>query len=1152
MLKTIKSVFKEKKQKKEPVVLVENKNIQNSTVNNTIGYRWSLFSFNFSKTPPPVATSSVQVTTSFVEGDVAIFLEDSLNKAIKSYNDNDPLKTIEILENCRSLKRSGNSVQQYNFNKYLAKSYVAIEEPSKSIFFYQAAYNGRVEDVEEEASIDNMFALLLDEDYDGAWAFGVHKIKEYPQNVELAAYLIIASQGDSSKDPRKFIAEELYNTQEVILGQIRLAQKTNGNWQELSYENYAKFPDNILIKECYAQAICTQIADDLNSLGTMYVTPEQLQQIKEILPIFNELWTKRPKMDNIPISFLNIFVSLIELNYLAGDKDKVISLVREVYKNANLPEHVVMCSIHKLIDYGEFEIIKEFAYDITQTPDLYFYCLVNQKDEHLADLTDESIGKMSLAEQNGAKVSRFFALHKKENKAPQEKDVLDLFAIAANNPMVSLLLAYRCNDYELWDLVDKALELAVSLLKNDTPLKIREMIAEFATEKIRYDIVIQSLASISPRNISEVSIYKLCYAYSRKLPVSHEAISYVENLPRQLYDKLNFQNILAVIYLNCGDCLKAEKLLEKVSADSLHDSSLLILYAVCLGKQYKEKELEELFERVQIVEINTNNETYAIQLAMLLIKYRKSLEAFAFCYKLLHLYPNNVEIQRVFIFSILSDNSNLFEMSHISKDSYFRLRNQEGGEIDCLACNDNDVLPEFNVLTSGELIELALGKGKNDKFIQERMDRFSFEWTIIDIKHKFIYAFECLSNTIEKKFGKEAGMMQLSVDLSDPTSFIQMLEGYGKSNKEKQKQFEKNLISFYSKDKIPLCILPQLAKTSMSKIMKILIQSSVIHSSLSQSYDKQQTLLEAYNQKNVVIDAYTLFIASTSGILQDLAGYFKEIIISHNTLYHVADMLMQPNLLSDANFSYSIEGGELLPKEKQKNAHEIFNRAFDDVKKYCTIKPIIQNNEFINDEEQIFGMIGTDYFEFRWLVEQHDALLLSEDGNYSMLHPHLHNATLSTAVSYLFNQKNIDEDSYLNSIDFFVYNSHKTMLFDSKTAYLFYQYDNGSLSRFSAYIKHLLFCVPNDVNSILNFLYSLFDMIWSIPPIRTEDEQKIVTVCVLDICFSVYKNDMGNIIAWFLIRSHAKKGLSSCIEDWYYENIGDEESLQQKKTKPVY
>lgn len=841
---------------------------------------------------------------------------------------------------------------------------------------------------EPKAIANKAFAHLLSEDFDTVLAMGRENLATNAADEMLSSHVVQAARfTEFDGDPLTLVPEKDRETEGVLIA-LALYQRGRGDrtWKTTATTLAERFPQERLARQLRAEAMLDEVIGESGYLDHANLSAEDRSRLHIAAEILSDLWTEtlasERKYDEADIALCGNLV----LAYRAqADYTSAIDILRQALTIEEIDEEFLVRAAATAMEAGD-PIIGEVLPRLPSSQArnlLVVQAAVTKGDfKTLAALDPDAITDYPAVEQplcrTAIRLGKLF-------DAPDTEIILPLANIieeVADDIRSSIVVAQFCSRKGMAQLADKAWANARGRINEETHISGRMMGAMYAyRHRLWSDVADLMFGHVAVDRDSD-ELRSLAAAIVQERPTKQRAIDFFHCLPEEIKTLPRYRYLRGMMHFNRGDLPTAER----IFADDLAEKpnlELLGMSAMVLRRQNRSPEIPELLSRYDVFGLEGSAEE-KMAIAHELRRVGRDHDAINLAYPVLRENANDADINVSFAMLVfmMQGFGKLVSVSEVQPGNWVRLTRDDDKEFSFVIREGTDDPTGGFLSPTHQLAALALGKRVGDTLTLPQQFGEPVIWTVADIKHRYLHAFQDILDNFEAKFPDAKGMFSVRMKDGDLSSIIDQVKRMGERGEK--------AVDLYVKSGFPIQLVAGLFNDNPIKLAGGIAEIHDIKSCLGNAPEQAaaRELIARHGRKGVVMDAHAVWTAATLDVLDIVTEtlgpiYLPQSGIDALLLFHGFDEIETYPKLSLVH-----RRGETFREEWDRETVEARNayvaQQIKKIEAACIVAPVVAPNEIGALEAVCIENCGERVFDPIYLAAG-GRILLSEDLTYRQL-----------------------------------------------------------------------------------------------------------------------------------------------------------------------
>jgi len=837
---------------------------------------------------------------------------------------------------------------------------------------------------EPKATTNRILGLLLRNDWPAALATGSEALAAGNHDPTLGSYVIQAAQFDKAiEDPLCLVPEALREAAEVRVAAVNfMRQRGAAGWRDAARTLVAAYVDDAHARRMAAEADLEDGLKDPMFETRRQLSPEVRTRVKDATDALRDLWDKArraktpPREESVGLC-ANLLLGLHMLDDLAAAVEVAEQGIDAFPDDAELARYAAIIGL----DAGAKNLVSRILPLLEQEPAGRLSAFRHYANE--GRWTD--VNRLHAEARAVAPASEIAVVETLGGIAALKVSGQDLVAglsvlldEVSEDPRAAIVVASAARAADLEAVEDKAFEKARRLLRPDSHIARRLMVAQHAVRRGDWSVVADALDGWIDTSIDSEELQVLSRAYTNETPVRRRGTRFFQDLAPALKALPAYSQAEGLFHFNRGALGHAIEPLQRACQAGKLIATLALLEA--LRRLGQNDEVEATVRGIDPTSLKGDPDD-KIRFAIAMRTAGDAEGAARFGYNVLRSAPDNPDVAMAYFGLVVGDSGDhlIPAADTVAIDTWFSLTADNGDKAEFLVvagearASDNEATPEH------PLVEPALGQAVGDTFEIDMGLTGVRTWTIREIKHKYLHAFHDICQNFETRFPNARGLWRISVPEDDVTPALDMVRRLGEADDRKA--------DLYLEQGLPLSMIAvHVSGGSIPFADYVRNRDRDIATAVGLERERA-VALEAIGDKRgggLVLDTYAVWTVATVGALDVLAKVFGTLTIAQSTmdeLRRLRDRITPHNGESlSLGWSDGKFNGHRLDADQAAERLGAFNKIVSGIEKVCVIAPVDAPDSLTPLEETIAKAFGPHVLDPAYLAI--DRLLLSEDRYY--------------------------------------------------------------------------------------------------------------------------------------------------------------------------
>lgn len=730
-------------------------------------------------------------------------------------------------------------------------------------------------------------AYILQDNCDKALEYGWEKIREYPDNENLAGFILQAARikyhnEETFVDPFDQFSERLQLSQTVRLAHIHLlASRRVEGWRSMAQKFLEEYPDDAQVKNLIATGILHHYVDNRQTTNGFTFTQDEVGELKLAAEHISDEWRQFKLSDRAAhASDLQNIQNLLILYKLSDNVDALVKECSYVLSELADDQEVVETIARSLIDLQEAELFEQAMQKVTDPVNakkLRFLNKIARKDwRGLSSVQDYTIDKFDEPFASHVRVVVYIA-KAFFGKARGKEQLSELLSSRELDSRGRLLLFEFATASKINSIANMA-----HLYGQGRVTERSETIEFFHYMKlVRFlmlwrEIVLRLESHPAASENYELK-HMLALGFLNEHPIRAEAVVFFEK--HIIPNIQGFELLAGLFYFRRNDFQHSVPLVEKYLNEGGEDLFAFIVLCDIAKLSHDIPTLKQLFHTYNLSSLVGTPEQ-RMHVARLRASLGQGAEALAEAYQIWVENPDSAPVALGFFstFIMVEKNGILDTAMVVGNGSFYRLVPSEGLPIERLVDLNTEDLIELSPEKVDYYTQRVWGESVGFEFTQEKLQG-DIVWRLDELKHPYLHAFHEICETYERKFPTAGGLWALRVENDNVESLLAFMQ--------RKAKWDDTLFGEILDKNMPLEIASGLSKKNIFDIYDLVRSRAGMISTCVGTTEERHIAMEivdSYQGRPAVLDTYAVKVVVELEIVDSLKEFFGSIIVSHSTL----------------------------------------------------------------------------------------------------------------------------------------------------------------------------------------------------------------------------------------------------------------------------
>lgn len=565
-----------------------------------------------------------------------------------------------------------------------------------------------------------------------------------------------------------------------------------------------------------------------------------------------------------------------------------------------------------------------------------------------------------------------------------EKAFRALIERARNDARSLVTIARVARRRGLTDIAHDAFTQARGLIRQDTHLSSRVMVAKYAADTDDHSAVVELLGAVIPYDKPSDELAWLADAHANEFPKRKRNVEFFAQLSPAARSTPEYAHAEASVLLAIGGRAdEAIPLLQRVRSTSPSDAIAILQ----LAQAYQEKQDQAALSAL-IASIDANaldaQPLHRMGVAQLLREGARFGDALRLGYAAVRADPRDARVALGYVGLIFGDRSEKIipPVEEVGADTFVRLEGPHGQKEEFVVDDGESFWGIEHRPLSHDIVKMVAGKRAGETVVIPKSFGADETWKVGEVKSKFLHLLHDAMEHFETRFRGFDGLTKVTLKGEDITPVLEAVRSRAEATRETAK--------LYTDKTLPLewvarmCGGDVISFASYIRSLGFPIFTCVgTHAERAAGLE----LADARHGRGAVLDTYTAAVAARIGILPFLKQYFGTLYVSRSAIDVLDRMIAKARAeLGQDSMSISWQSGEYVRQIATDADLQTDIDWLTDLRTKLladtTVEDVLLPNDLSPDAVSIVRKIGAGAFHPIYISKQRDAVLLSDDAIY--------------------------------------------------------------------------------------------------------------------------------------------------------------------------
>ncbi len=841
---------------------------------------------------------------------------------------------------------------------------------------------------EEPRALPNMaLGLLLKGRWEEVLELGRENLTTVKADEHLSATVIQAAKSDPTiNEPLGLIPSQHRETSAVVVAHVEFMRSRNvPEWRNLARTGFERFPDEAYLRQFVAEADLDEATTDPDFARSGILPGGVRAKVERAADTLRGIWEDARSRDGgaTEEAFACLANLILALRMLGCLKEAAAKVKEGIDCGASSPDFFLRAAIVALETRSSDLNLNDILPKLIDSPEKHLlhsqFLLATGNWRELSALTDEDVAKLPEAERlpfaTAVKLARI-ACGPKESVATELQALLDCAPLDVRSLTVIADFGMMLQQEEMGN---AAYEKAKGLVTENTHFSARHMLATHAQKLHLWSDVVDLSIEYVDLQIDSSELYDLATALANERPPRQRAVSFFKNLPHHIRQLPQYRHTEGFLQHARGDLRAAESCLRDALPARRADDFLLLISI--LRERGRDTEAEELLRNVSVSEI-IGVPAYLMAVAQELLGVGKSEEALGFGYDLTRKHPNDPDVALKYSGLLFRafDLDAIPSVAVVGDDTAFLLDNGEDKNLWFVIEGDVDKVSEGLPTPTHPFALQSIGQPAGYSFEMIHGFQKHQNWTIKEVKHKYLWLFHEIMENFETWFPGISGISRFTMKDDDIAPVLDQVK--------KSAQNFNSFAKLYTEKRTPLALVAaHLHRDPISFAFYLRSMGHDIHTCVGQQAERAEaiSIIERHRAAGAVLDTYTAWTVAALGLFSVLKDVFNRVVIPRSVLHDLRAFLGEEEFSERQSVSVDWRDGQFYrhihTREEFDARRDLVREKIELIESACEVVTVDAPASTDGLADKLADMFGAEPLNPA-AVAANDYVLISEDYHY--------------------------------------------------------------------------------------------------------------------------------------------------------------------------
>jgi tetratricopeptide (TPR) repeat protein len=845
---------------------------------------------------------------------------------------------------------------------------------------------------EPKAIANRVLVLMLRGRADEAFEYAKRELSRTPASELLASHLYrIALELGEVDEPIGLIPPDLQKTESVLL--LRTLFLRNREvcplWWDVAAEASERFPANKTMALFAAEAVVDRNVNANLGRGWLTVSEAERPGVEQSLLVLEASWERIRSSENPDSDEGSAILNTQMLaKRLLGDRDGALAIGRALILRPVQPKLLINAA-QIALTFHDGELVDACLAKLPPGGDFDYFRGMLALSRGLWGEAARHFKVADYPEEDARLVAAVLRLAPvAESRDPiQADEVESLGADDSGDARVPVLLATVARRRGLDDLAKRSFERAVRMLRDDSGMPERIMVAGYAERAGEFGTVVDVLSGHVETAVLSAELQQLADGHAGEQPRKKRNRKFFENLPADVRQATGIARAYATVLLDAREYRMAEGIFRQIIADRPDDAYSHLRLVETLRREDDEAGVRTVVRSADERPF-LDQPRHAAQWALLLRDADEPSRALALAYELVRKQPDSAKVALGYIGLILGGRNfdSILATNVCGQDCFVALTSARGERHEFVIDQGGSILGIEAVSAGSDRARRVLGLALNAQLEEEWLDGQTIVWTLSALASKYLHVLHVLMNQFQIRYPGSDGIRRLDVVDGNITPLLDMIRNRSDAVRE-------GVFDLYVKKKLPLVLVGRaLGGDEMwlaQRIREFKLDVETCSGAPAETAAALALMTESRGA-GAVLDAYTAWVCADMGLLEEMRSWFGALFLSQGVIDKIDQLIAREQATPGQEaLSLSWLDGQFFRHVKDGDFVQSYVAALTSLREelllHCEIVSVAMPDDINETIAAAMRKFGSEPFEAIYVAAERNAVLISEDMHYRML-----------------------------------------------------------------------------------------------------------------------------------------------------------------------
>jgi tetratricopeptide (TPR) repeat protein len=743
---------------------------------------------------------------------------------------------------------------------------------------------------EPKAIANRALVLVLRGKANEAFEYAKRELDRAPDSELLASHLYrIALELGEVDEPIGLIPPDLQKTESVLLLRTLFLRNREVRplWWEVAAESSKRFPANKAMALFAAEAVVDRNVNANLGRGWLTASEAERPAIEQALLVLEASWERIKSSENPDADEGSAILNTqMMAKRLLADRDGALAIARGLIHRPVQPK-LLTNAAQIALTFDDDELADACLAKLPSGGDFDYFRGVLALSRGLWGEAARHFKVAEYPEEDAPLVAAVLRLAPvAESRDPVQADELEsLGADDDGDARVPVLLATVARRRGLDDLAKRSFERAVRMLRDDSGMPERIMVAVYAERAGEFGTLVDVLSGHVETAVLSAELQQLADGHAGEQPRKKRNRKFFEDLPAEVRQANGIARAYATVLLDAREYQKAEGVFRQVIASRPDDAYSHLRLVDTLRRQDDGAGVRAVVQSAD-ERLFLDQPRLAAQWALLLRDADEPSRALVLAYELVRRHPDNAKVALGYIGLILGGRNfdSILDARVCGQDCFVALTSARGERHEFVIDEGGSIL---GIEAGSDRARRVLGLAVDAQLEEESLDGQPHVWTLSALASKYLHVLHLLMNQFQIRYPGSEGIRRLDMVDGKITPLLDWIRIRSDAVRE-------GVFDLYVNKKLPLVLVGRaLGGDEMwlaQRIREFRLNIETCSGAPAETAAALALMTESRGA-GAVLDAYTSWVCADMGLLEGMRSWFGSLFLSQSVIDKIDQLI---------------------------------------------------------------------------------------------------------------------------------------------------------------------------------------------------------------------------------------------------------------------